>query len=360
VSRLREALGLGLGSGTPGIYNAITDVPGVRVGHATVETTGAHCTGVTAILPHGGDLYHDKVTAAATVINGYGKMTGLAQIQELGTIETPILLTNTLSVGAVWDACVSWMLDRFDHEEAPIRSINPVVAECNDGRLAEIRDRPVAADHVLRALDAATGGSVEEGCVGAGAGMVAFGWKSGVGTASRVVTIRGTTYTLGALALPNYGSPEQLTVGGVPIGRQLRPPTEASSGAGSIVVVLATNLPCSHRQLGRLCRRVPVGIARTGGTCDGTSGEFAMAFTTVNRVPQIEQGLLTEERINDASGQLDAIFLAVAEATEEAILSALLSATSTTGRAGCEARALPIYEVAARLRDGRDPPECSI
>jgi D-aminopeptidase len=348
---LREILGPVPAWGTPGTHNAITDVPGVRVGHVSVSAEGPHCTGVTAILPHGGDLFREKLPAAATVINGYGKMTGLAQIAELGTLETPILLTNTLAVGSAWDACVGWMLSRFDRDEDPIRSINPVVAECNDGRLAEIRERSVTAEHVSRALDDAADGPVAQGCVGAGTGMVAFGWKSGVGTASREVILDAGRFVVGALALPNLGTPEQLVIRGVPVGRRLPRPPSLDGEEGSIVVVVATDLPCSHRQLGRISRRAAVGIARTGGTGDGTSGEFAVAFGTANRLPPMQAAMLTERRLDDRAGTLDPVLRAVADATEEAILSALFTAVTTLGREGCVATALPIARVIACLED---------
>jgi D-aminopeptidase len=337
--------------GTPGRWNAITDVPGVRVGHATVASSGPHCTGVTAILPHEGDLYREKTHAAATVINGYGKMTGLAQVAELGTLETPILLTNTLAVGTVWDACVRWMLERYDRDDDPLLSINPVVGECNDGKLSEIRARAVTVGHALEALNRAADGAVTEGCVGAGTGMVAFGWKSGVGTASRVVEIDGVMVTVGALVLPNYGSADQLTVLGVPVGRRIPPPPALDGSGGSIILVLATDLPCSDRQLARLSRRAAAAIARVGGTGDGTSGEFALAFTTENRLPESGPGILEEARIDDRSDRLDGVFRAAVEASEEAILSALFAATPMHGRDGRYCPSIPKESVVALLRD---------
>jgi D-aminopeptidase len=351
MSRLREAHGLVIGEGSPGPTNSIVDVPGVLVGHCTVRAPSGACTGVTAVLPHSGDLYREKVPAAATVINGYGKLTGLPQIGELGTLETPIVLTNTLSVGTAWDAVVTWTLQRFDRADDPIHSINPVIGECNDGRVNDIRARAVAEQHVLDALDGASSTAPEEGCVGAGAGMTAFGWKSGVGSSSRRVVLDEGEGTVGVIALPNLGRSDQLSIKGVPIGDRLPGPFRADPAvAGSIVVVIGTDLPCSPRQLGRLARRAAVGIARVGATCDGTSGEFAMAFTTASPIPQGDRSMLHERRINDVSRGLDDAFAAVIEATEEAILSALFSAKPTVTHSGLECPSLPEDAVLGLLR----------
>ncbi|UCF09751.1 MAG: P1 family peptidase [Candidatus Bipolaricaulota bacterium] len=355
MSRLRKDHGLCIGSGAPGPANCITDVPGVQVGHETIvaEDDGV-CTGVTAVLPHDGDLYREKLPAAAAVINGYGKMTGLAQIHELGLIESPIVLTNTLGVGTAWDAVTGWMLERFDRPEDPILSINPVVAECNDSQLNHIRARAVDEHHVRAALDGASSDPAAEGCVGAGTGMTAFGWKSGVGTASRFVRRGENRYALGVLALPNFGRADQLTIRGVPVGETLPGPcARGRSTGGSIVVLVATDLPCDARQLSRLARRVAVGIARTGGTCDGTSGEFALAFSTAKRVPHKDTGDLPRQAPNDVAEALDDAFLAVVEATEEAILSALFAATPTVGHDGRPCPALPRPSVLALVGASR-------
>lgn len=342
---------LRIGRADRGPTNGISDVPGVAVGHATVPNENGAGTGVTAIVPHGGDLYREKATASILTVNGYGKLTGIAQVNELGTLETPILLTNTLSVGTVWDATVSWMLDRFDRPDDPLLSINPVVGECNDARLSDIRSRQVKASHVFQSLEAASCGPVIEGCVGAGAGMTAFGWKSGVGTASRRLQVDGRPFTLGVLALPNYGKPEDLVIAGVPIGATLRPPQRVQDvGAGSIVVVVATDLPIDHRQLLRLSKRAAWGVARTGGHCAGTSGEFVVAFTTAHRISAAAPRVHVP-RVNDVGGALDEAFAAAAEATEEAIVSALLAADPAEGAAGRRIEAIPTDRVVALLAE---------
>jgi D-aminopeptidase len=347
MSTLRE-FGLIIGRGVPGASNSIVDVPGVLVGQQTVESANGIHTGVTAILPHGGDLYRDKLPAAVTVINGYGKITGQAQIEELGVLETPIVLTNTLSVGTAWNAVVTWMLDGFDRAEAPILSINPLVAECNDGRVNDIRARAITEDHVLAALRAADASPPAEGCVGAGVGMTAFGWKSGIGSASRCIPYSRSDAIIGVLALPNFGRFDQLEIRGVRVGERIPGPFgRGTPEGGSIVVVIATDLPCSARQLGRLARRAAVGIARTGGRCDGTSGEFAIAFSTARRASSDGEEPFAEVPMNDLSDRLDGAFGAVIEATEEAILSALFAAESTPAIDGETCLSLPRQEMLA-------------
>jgi len=322
VNALRRA-GDTVGRFPPGPRGTIADVPGVRVGHRTVvrdEGPGAVRTGVTAILPPG-DPYAEPLPAGAFVLHGHGKAVGLWQIRDLGELETPILLTNTLAVPRCADALLTWTLAR--HPGA--RSINPVVLECNDGWLSAIETRPVTEGDALSALEAASE-EVGEGCVGAGTGTVAFGYKSGIGTASRSVA----GFLLGALALPNMGR-----------GEDFRPPHSSSSpepasggeGAGSLVVVLATDAPLLPAQLGRLARRAALGAARTGAPATAGSGDFFLAFSTGWRLPRGPERIRVDF-IADRSRALDDLYRAAAEATAEAIYSALLAATPVVGRDG--------------------------
>jgi len=349
---LREH-GIQIGRMEPGATNNITDVDGVMVEQSTIIEGESVRTGVTAIVPHSGNLFHEKVKAAAVMINGFGKAVGLPQINELGTIETPILLTNTLSVGKVSDALIAWVLAHYQLPGCPITSINPVVAECNDSYLNDIQGRHVEREHVFHTLDSASKNPVEEGVVGAGVGVSAFEFKSGIGSASRIVTLDDMVYTVGVLSLPNFGCREELLIDGVPVGRELRDyeRSEPDSEEGSIVIVIATDLPLSHRQLVRIANRASFGIARTGGTCHNSSGEFVVAFTTANKVPHDSKRIFLEERrLNDAHSAINIVFQAVIEAVEESILSALFAAKTLAGREGHCRVTLPIHEVFSMLR----------
>jgi len=337
MNALRKA-GLTLGRFPLGPRAAITDVLGVRVGHCTlIEGEGPQAirTGVTAIVPPG-DPYAEPFSAGVFVLHGHGKALGLWQIQDVGELETPILLTNTFAVFACAEALLTWTLRK--HPEA--RSINPVVLECNDGRLSAIELRPVREEHALLALEGAKE-EVEEGCVGAGTGMIAFGYKSGIGTASRIVG----KFTLGALALPNMGQPEDFRP---PRSEKPSPKAERNSsnflapsrgegkgeGAeGSLIVVLATDAPLLPAQLSRLCRRAALGAARTGAPADTGSGDFFLAFSTGLRFPRGAEKVAAEI-IPDRSRLMSELYRAAAEATEEAIYSALLSASPMEGRDG--------------------------
>ncbi len=337
MSLVVRNLGIEIGRIPPGKTDTITDVPGVQVGHTSLIEGDSVRTGITAIIPHTGNLFYEKAHAAAVTINGYGKATGFPQINELGTIETPILLTNTLNVGKASDALIEWVIDKYSAQNREIRSINPVVAECNDSYLNDIQARAVEKEHVFHALNNALQDAVEEGVVGAGVGMSAFEFKSGIGSASRSLIIDDKRYTLGVLSLPNFGRREELMIDGVPVGRMLsdRRKDEAVPDVGSIVVVIGTDIPLSHRQLTRVAKRAAFGIARTGGTCHNGSGEFAIAFSTANRVPgDKKRTFLEESRLNDAGPAINEIFQATIEATEESILSALFSARTIVGRKG--------------------------
>ncbi|HUJ12823.1 MAG TPA: P1 family peptidase [Thermoanaerobaculia bacterium] len=317
--RLRD-LGVAIGTFPTGALNAITDVEGVRVGQTTLIRGDNIRTGVTAILPNGGNLFQEKVPGAVFVGNGFGKIMGTTQIDELGEIETPILLTSTLNVPRVADALIDYMLALPGNEN--VRSINPVVAETNDGTLNDIRSRPVGRDEVFAAIQSASSGPVEEGSVGAGTGTIALGFKGGIGTSSR----RVSGYTIGVLVQTNFGG--ALTIAGVPVGAALQ---EASRPieAGSCVIVIATDAPVDARNLKRIAARAIMGMARTGAAGSNGSGDYAIAFSTARGKPLLP---------NDA---ISPLFLATIDATEEAIDNSLLRATTVTGN-GHTAEALPI------------------
>ena len=333
--------GFTVGSLPHGPRNLISDVPGVTVGHCTLAG-GDVQTGVTALLPHPGDTFHEKVPAAAHVINGFGKTAGLVQIQELGTLETPILFTNTLSVGTVSTALVRYMLDRCPDICETTGSVNPVVCECNDSGLDDIRGLHVTEAHALAAL-ADCRADFAEGAVGAGRGMRCHGLKGGIGSASRVVELDGKNYCLGALVLSNHARFDDLILAGVPIRERLaaaQPRIAPHQDRGSIITVLATDIPLTCRQLGRVARRAIVGLSRTGSYCGNGSGEIVIAFSTGCRIPHYPQGdLLPLQAIHE--DRIDRLFRAAAECVEESVLSSLLHAETVTGRGGLTVRGLP-------------------
>lgn len=324
-------IGLVAGVLKPGRLNAITDVGDVRVGQVTIVEGDDVRTGVTVVLPHGGALFQDKVPAGLVVANGFGKLMGATQIVELGEIETPIALTNTLAVPRAAEALIDWTLEQPANER--VRSVNAVVGETNDGTLNDIRRRGVTVAHVREALSAARGGPVEEGCVGAGTGTVAFGWKGGIGTSSRVLPRTLGGWSIGALVQTNYGG--VLAMGGAPVGRELgryhlKAFVEDKSADGSIMIVVATDAPLSDRNLRRLAERAIAGLARTGSTFSNGSGDYAIAFSTaeaVRRTPERRAGVA---QVADLSNDtVSPLFAAAAEATEEAIYNSLLMATTT-------------------------------
>jgi len=335
----------------PGVFptgrnNAITDVVGVRVGHATLVQGDSVRTGVTAILPHEGNLFLDRVPAALHVGNGFGKLLGATQLAELGELESPILLTCTLCVWNAADALVGWMLEQPGMEN--VRSINPLVAETNDGTLNAIRSRPIGAKEVRAALAAAASGVVLEGSVGAGTGTIAFGWKGGIGTSSRVLPAPLGGWTVGVLVQSNFGG--ILQVLGAPVGRELgqyafKRETQAANerGDGSIVIVVATDAPMSDRNLRRVAARAIMGLSRTGSSASNGSGDYAIAFSTSTRVRRANnaQRLTTEELGND---EMSGVFEATVEATEEAIYNSLFQATTVSG-SGHTAEAIPLDKV---------------
>jgi len=343
----------------PGVFpsgplGAITDVEDVRVGHVTLDEADAH-TGVTAILPHGGNLFRERVPAAIVVGNGFGKLVGVTQVDELGELETPVLLTNTL---AVWDAAVAIVEHTLAYPgNEEVRSVNPVVGETNDGWLSDIRSRPLRPEHFRRAIEEASSGVVEEGSVGAGRGTRAFGFKGGIGTASRVLPAELGGHVVGVLVQSNFGG--ILTMNGVELGKKLgRHPFEehAKAGDGSCMIVIATDAPLDARQLRRLARRAFAGMARTGASFSHGSGDYAIAFSTARevRIRSIE-GRDTSPATRASEPRLSPLFQAVAEATEEAIYNSLLRATTVEGRDGHVAEALPIDRVRELLGRTGEP-----
>jgi D-aminopeptidase len=337
-------LGVAPGVFKPGALNAITDVAGVRVGQVTLNEGDRIRTGLTAILPHAGNAYLERVPAAVVVGNGFGKLAGSTQVAELGELETPILLTCTLCVWKAADAMVEWMLAQPGMER--VRSINPLVAETNDGTLNDIRARPVTADAVRRALESASGGPVAEGSVGAGAGTVAFGWKGGIGTSSRVLPASLGGYSVGVLVQTNFGG--VLQVLGAPVGKALgryafQNDVPNERGDGSCIVVIATDAPLSDRNLRRVAARAMMGLGRTGSSASNGSGDYAIAFSTareVRRAWNAKQHTTTELANDEVSG----VFEAVVEATEEAVYNSLFMATSVTGN-GRTIEAIPLDKV---------------
>ena len=310
-----------------GRRNAITDVPGVTVGHCTLDR-GEIQTGVTAVLPHGGNLFAEKVPAGHAVFNGFGKTTGLMQLKELGVLETPIVLTNTLSVGTAFTALVRRALAENPDIGVTAGTVNPVVCECNDGELNDIRGLHITEAHVAQALDSA-GADVAEGSVGAGRGMLCYGCKGGIGTASRLADLGDRTCCVGALVLTNYGRAGDLRFHGKP----LFPPAETRPDKGSAIVLLATDAPLSARQLDRLSRRAIAGLCRSGSILGSGSGELAVSFSTAYRVPVEGEGPYLDLRIL-REDRMDLLFEAAAEAVEDAVYSSLLHAEPVRGVRG--------------------------
>lgn len=331
--RIRD-YGITIGRMKPGAGNRITDVAGVTVGHVTINNELAK-TGVTAVIPHPGSLFQEKVMAASHVINGFGKTAGTIQIEELGTIETPIILTNTLSVGVATDALIHYMLQHNEDIGCTTGTVNPVVCECNDGYLNDIRGGHVMREHVLTAIHNAEE-NFAEGSVGAGTGMSCYGLKGGIGSASRVMDIDDSSYTVGVLVLANFGTIEDLTIDGYKAGRiisEIEKQKTIQKEMGSIIVIIATDLPTTERQLKRMAKRAAVGIGRTGSFIANGSGEIVIAFSTANKVKHYEtQGIIDMKAMHD--NVVNDAFRAVVEATEEAILNVLICADTTQGRDG--------------------------
>lgn len=339
-------LGIAPGSLTPGPLNAITDVAGVRVGQATIVQGDNVRTGVTAIVPHEGNLFRAKVAGAVFIGNAFGKLAGSTQVEELGTIETPIVLTNTLAVGTALDAVARWTVAQPGNEE--VRSVNALVGETNDAALNDIRGFHITRESVVAAISGARSGPVEEGAVGAGTGTVAFGWKGGIGTSSRTVRVQDATYTVGVLVQSNYGG--KLTIAGVPVWRELTPrgadPSPAAAD-GSCMLVVATDAPIDARDLKRLAARAIYAMARTGSTFSNGSGDFAIAFSTHPSL-RVTSAQGPQPRTVLPTDNVSALFEAAMDASEEAIYNSMLKASDTTG-SGRTIRALPIEELKTLL-----------
>jgi len=364
--RIRD-LGLSVGQLPTGAHNGITDVSGVRVGHTTLISgegrlrpgQGPVRTGVTVILPHGDNLFRQKVRAAVHTINGFGKMCGFEEVRELGVIEAPIALTNTINVGLVADALVQYAMRRSPEIGIRTSTTNVVVGETNDGYLNDLQGRHIRAEHVWAAIEAASSGPVPEGAVGAGTGTSCFGWKGGIGTTSRVLPEKAGGYTVGALVQSNFGRPRDLTVCGVPVGHHIQPPgipKQRAQDAGSIMTVLATDAPLTARQLRRLCVRAAAGLARTGSAYGHGSGDFVIAFSTAHRIPHRPASLtMTRTVLADEAKAMYWLFPAIVESVEEAILNSLFRAETVVGRDGHTRYGLPVEEVIALVRRYRPP-----
>ena len=348
-----------------GRHNAITDVPGVLVGHVTLWTgdrplhpgEGPVRTGVTVVRPHGGNLFREKVRAAVHTINGFGKPCGFEEVRELGVIEAPIALTSTLNVGLVADGLVRYAVRASPEIGVRTSTVNVVVGECNDGFLNDIQGRHVRAEHVWEALGTAAEGPVAEGAVGAGTGTTCFGWKGGIGTASRVVPPEGGGFVVAALVQSNFGRPQDLVICGVPVGRHVQPPAARGTLAGergSVMIVLATDAPLDSRQLRRLCARAAVGLARTGSHHGHASGDFVIAFSVAHRILHPPQTVTRSETVVADEGRaMQWLFPAVAESVEEAVINSLCRAETVTGRDGHTRHALPVGEVSALVARAR-------
>ena len=347
-----------------GRLNAITDVPGVRVGHVTrIEGSGKLTsgrgpirTGITAILPHPGNIFREKAPAAVYTINGYGKATGFEQIRDLGVIETPICLTGTLNVGRVWDAVVTYSIRENPDIAITTSNVSPIVGECNDNMLNDGQGRHVNEDDVLRAIDGAAAGQVAEGCVGAGTGTLCYGFKGGIGTASRQVV--DGKYTVATLLQTNFGRRHELRMLGVPVGRHLTD-DQNPTPPGSVMIVIATDAPLDARQLERLAKRAAFGLGRTGAVCHSGSGDFVIAFSTRNRrmhesseIFQMQQ-LINEEADHNGGAVIDEFFRAVVECVEESVYNALVAAETMIGRGDHTVHALPIDKLVGLMRHYR-------
>jgi D-aminopeptidase len=355
VPRIREVLDLPYWSIRTGPRNSISDVPGVLVGHVTliegsgplVPGKGPVRTGVTVVLPHSGNIYMEKVVAAAHVINGFTKAVGLVQVEELGLVETPIALTNTLNVGIVADGLIEYSIRQSPEIGVTAPTVNPVVLECNDGYLNDIQGRHVKQHHVLKAIEEA-GVGFDEGSVGAGTGTIAFGFKGGIGTSSREVTTQFGTYVVGVLVQSNFGRTEDLVVAGVPVGRHLKGIQRSGSSSGSVNVVIATNAPLTPRQLKRLARRAQSGLARVGGYVYHGSGEVVLAFTTAFRIRAGVKELIDLKVLPDE--ELNELFKGVVEATEEAVLNSMFNSTTMDGRDSRVVPRIPVEKVVELVR----------
>ncbi len=352
-----RSLGLALGTYPTGKGNAITDVPGVTVGHRTlisgdgplVPGKGPVRTGVTVVIPRD-DVWHNKVPAGSFVLNGTGEMTGLSWVEESGFLEYPIALTNTLNLPRVANGVMSWMIGRYPGIGIQDDTLTPVIAECDDSRLNDIQGRHVSEADVIKALDGASGGPVAEGSVGAGTGMISYGFKGGIGTSSRVLPSAAGSYTVGVLVNTNSGRRDELLMGGVPVGKLYGSGKAAEGPEGSIIIIIATDAPLDARQLKRLAKRAALGLARTGSTARHGSGDFVLAFSTGNVIPHYPKDH-TFPFTAFADTHLNPLFTATVEATQEAILNALTMATTVVGRDGNKVEAIDLTRVREILKN---------
>lgn len=339
-----------------GTWNAITDVDGIKVGHVTLIEGDDIRTGVTVILPHDGNIFQEKVPAGVVVGNGFGKLIGFTQVDELGEIETPIVLTNTLCAPRAAEAVIDWILAQAGNED--VRSINPVVGETNDGFLNNIRRMAVTKEHVIQAIRNAVTGPVREGCVGAGTGTVCFGWKGGIGTSSRIVPKRLGGYTVGALVQTNFGGVLQMD--GIPVGKELgqyylKDQLEDASADGSVMIVLATDAPLSDRNLKRLAQRALAGLARTGTSMSNGSGDYGIAFSTAEEVRRTRERRAKVWAYPEVPNDLlSPLFQAAIESTEEAIYNSLCTAETMTGN-GVTVEAVPLEKLAVLIEKYKHP-----
>ena len=353
--KLRE-LGLMIGKYPTGLNNNITDVPGVKVGHFTLwaddKTGRMQRTGVTTILPHEGNLFKEKVLGASYVINGFGKTIGLVQLEELGTIEAPIMLTNTFSVGAVLEGTLQYMLEKNPEIGDTTGTINTIVGECNDSYLNHIRGMNIKPEHAIKAIEDAKNGAILEGSIGAGTGMSCFGWKGGIGSSSRKIRIESQDFMIGAMVLSNFGKKEELLYQGIPVETLLSDDTvldrkQDQPRDGSIIIVIATDLPLSERQLKRIAKRATVGLARTGSHIHHGSGDIVIAFTNSHKIAHEGDELHIIKQVNE--NKMNLFFDVVAEVVEEAIWNSLLTATTVIGDKGRVREEFPIDQVLSKL-----------
>ena len=343
-----QQYGIQIGKLAAGTKNCITDVAGVQVGHVTLdyplnEQGDVACTGVTAILPHAGNIFCEKVTAASYVLNGFGKTTGLVQVDELGVLESPILLTNTFSVAAVTQGALNYLFAQNEEIGLSTGTVNVVVGECNDSHLNSIRHCPVKPEHAIEAIEKATTDLAEEGAVGAGKGMICFGYKGGIGSASRIVELEGARYTVGCLVLTNFGTSEEF------MKERYEVKTDAPNSIiaptdGSIMIVCATDAPLSSRQLKRVIKRCGIGLGRTGSHFSNGSGDIVIGFTTAHKINHQSEAIIeTRSQLREDHPIMNQLFTAAAEATEEAILNSLAQAQTTVGRNGHHVKNYPFH-----------------
>lgn len=332
-----------IGKMVKGRLNKITDVEGVKVGHCTIDTQEDK-TGVTVILPHGKNIFKNKLIAAAHVFNGFGKTTGLVQIDELGTLETPIALTNTLNVGIVYDGIVEYVINKCEKDNIKAESINPIICECNDSGLSNIKNRAVKKEHVLRAIESACE-DFEEGDVGAGKGTSCHQLKGGIGSASRIIDLNGEKYTVGVLVQSNYGLLDDFTINGNDVGKKIlhKMKVEEKKDKGSIIMIVATDLPVSSRQLKRICKRTSIGLAKLGSYMGNGSGEIVIGFSTANVINSDERDDISNIKMIKED-KIDLAFRAAAEACEEAVLNSMITAHSVRGYKGNVRRSLKEFD----------------